>query len=277
MSTLSITDASVLLGLVKGRERSVRIVLAVCNSSAAHYTESRLTLRLQGRQGHMLAELTLDGGPVGPGTQTLTFTTALPPVDIIAVEGDLRCRCGVWSAPITGISPFQAPMTESRVIATPVVIPAPVAAAPQAPPWERFAVKRTGGPRPILPVQDPEGPWAKMDAGEIEAAMVGFDRHRLDETGQHRLAGMMASLDPVVLAQGCRISRLVRWVTTSTMTPLLRHADAGVRREALDSLGRVSGAGIQPVVTVLLEDPDAEVREAAQICLARITGKAPRW
>lgn len=107
--------------------------------------------------------------------------------------------------------------------------------------------------------------------------MAGFDRHRLDEIGQRRLADMMASAEPVMLAQGCRISRLVRWVTTSTMLPLLQHADAVVRREAVDSLGRVAGAGIQAQVTALLEDPDEGVRAAAHTCLTRITGKAPRW
>lgn len=275
---LTIADSSVLLGLVVERKRSVRVVLSVHNTSDTHYTESRLTLRLQGKQGHMLAELTLDGPPVVPGTQVLTLQAVLPPVELASVEGELRCRHGAWSAAVTGIAPFQAPNTLRSVTAMPrTVQPSPVAAAPQAPPWERFAVKRSPVARPIQPQQDPEGPWAKLDAGQVEDAMAGFDRHRLDELGQRRLADMMASTEPVILAQGCQISRLVRWVTTSTMIPLLQHADAAVRREAVDSLGRVAGAGIQPQVMALLEDPDEGVRLAAHTCLTRITGKAPRW
>ena len=107
--------------------------------------------------------------------------------------------------------------------------------------------------------------------------MAGFDKHRLNEVGQHRLRGFMSSDDPVELAWGCQISRLVRWVTTSTMLALLTHEDAGVRREAVDSLGRVAGGSVQSAVSALLDDEDVGVAAAAALCLKRVTGKAPRW
>ena len=211
---ITIADCSILLGPVVAQQRSACVVLSIHNTSEVHYTETRLTLRLQGSQGYMLSEVTLDGPPVVPGTQVISFQAALPPVVLAAVEGDLRCRHGRWSAPVTGITPFRDPETALVVTATPrTPKAAPVGMTPLAPPWERFAVKRSLSTRPIQPLQDPDGPWARLDTGAIEEAMAGFDRHRLNEVGQRRLADMMASTDPVILAQGCRISRLVRWVT----------------------------------------------------------------
>jgi HEAT repeat protein len=107
--------------------------------------------------------------------------------------------------------------------------------------------------------------------------MARFDRHRLDELGQHRLRLLLDSSDPTELAWACQISRLVRWVTPSAMLLLLSHAAPRVRQEAVDSLGRVAGVGVQPKVALLLEDDDEGVRQAAALCIQRITGKAPRW
>lgn len=270
---LTVTDSSVILGAIRERKRTVRLLLAVTNAGSAVYSESRLKLNLRDAHGHLMAEMTLEGGAVSPGAQVLTFQTALPDVAVAAVDGELQCWLGRWVSPVSGVAPFQAP----RAASTPAVAAPPKVSTPKAPPWERFAINRAARARPVQPIQSPDGPWAALDAGDVETAMARFDRHRLDELGQHRLRALLTSSDPVELAWGCQISRLVRWVTPSTMLPLLSHVDPRVRQEAVDSLGRVAGAGVQAQVAPLLDDDNAAVRQAAALCMQRITGKAARW
>ena len=64
---LTVRDSSLILGVLRERKRTVRLLLAVTNGGSEVFSESRLTLKLRDAHGHLMAEMTLEGGPVSPG------------------------------------------------------------------------------------------------------------------------------------------------------------------------------------------------------------------
>ena len=61
---LTVTDSSIILGSIRERKRTVRVVLAITNGGGGVFSESRLLLCLRDAHGHPMAELSLDGGAV---------------------------------------------------------------------------------------------------------------------------------------------------------------------------------------------------------------------
>ncbi len=255
---------------VAATEAGIALTVLVHAQVSAACRRTRLVLSLRDGQGYAITQLTLDGPALSVGAQVITVTVELPPCTIAAVDGELHALEGQWIPGPTGIGRFQAPQSTP-----PAASAVPAAPVRPPPPWERFAVDRSA---PVEPRPAPSGsPWGLLDAGKIEEAMAAFDRHQLSERGRRRMEALLTSDDAAEVAHGCRISRLVRWVSTRQLLPLLTHPAAAVRREAVDSLGRVAGASQLPAIHALLDDPSPDVQRAAQHASERAQGQRPRW
>jgi hypothetical protein len=151
------------------------------------------------------------------------------------------------------IAPLQP---EEAAAAVPASAP-PVAAAPSAPQDDV-----------ILEVD----PWKLVDAGKwADAERVFASGNGLDPAGRDRCRRMLGSRDPAEVAFGCRIARVTSWRSiVVNIRPLLRHDHPAVRRDAVEAIGVLAGPSMMAAVRPLLDDPDAEVKAAAQAAAARL-------
>lgn len=149
----------------------------------------------------------------------------------------------------------------------------------RAVPDAAFAVQEGVVAPPPSPPPDAENitehdPWKLVAAGRIaEAEKVFAAGLGLDAAGRDRVRSLWRSVDPEQAALGCRIARASAWKAAATdVRRLLSHAHPVVRREAAATLGEIAGPSLAMAVRPLVDDPDAEVREAARAAVKRLGG-----
>lgn len=127
------------------------------------------------------------------------------------------------------------------------------------------------------PVDDAEGqddvdPWTLVNQGKIaEAERIFAAGYTVDAVAREKILALTRNPDPVRVALGVRIARLVNYRTfVMNVRQLADHADPKVRVEVALALGALGGRSLLLPLEKLQKDKNAEVRQAATDSIKRI-------
>ena len=158
-----------------------------------------------------------------------------------------------------------------------------VVALARALPHAMFAVEATPAEAAVVAAApppadadatEPQGAWALLDAGRVDAALATFAVEGLDTAGRDRTRALVASTDPEQVALACRIAAAATWRSFVTpMRRLLEHGDVRVRTQAVRAIGALAGPSLHASLQRLSGDPSPEVRAAVTRALAAIEAR----
>lgn len=294
---LDVTDCTVLLARESGApRRAMTILVTVQNHSNQFFTRCRLLVTLQTRRGFPAGSLTLEGGAITPGEQVLSFQSHIDSMPVGQIYCELSYILGRWVTTVRGIAPHQAPQRTAPP--EPEASPEHPEGGDDEPLTGRVLLPPVEGAEPFLgpdmntmPLAnedndeenasgadgpDPSDPWTVLEAGDEDGAKALFLQQKLNSDGRQRVRELLASSEPAVLAQACRISRWGQWSVPLVMRRLLKHADPVVRLEAVTSLGVMAGLSLLRDVQPLLRDSDPAVQAAAAVAVRQMRGQEPR-
>ena len=249
---LDVTDCTVLLARESGApRRAMTILVTVQNHSNQFFTRCRLLVTLQTVRGFPAGSLTLEGGAITPGEQVLSFQSHIDSMPVGQIHCELSYILGRWVTTVRGIAPHQTPKPAAPP--EPEVSPEDLGGEADEPVTGRVLLPPVEGAEPYLgpdmntmPLAgeddeddapgasgpDLSDPWVVLESGDEDGAKALFLQQKLSSDGRQRVRELLASSDPAVLAQACRISRWGQWSAPMVMRRLLKHADPVVRLEA---------------------------------------------
>lgn len=293
---LDVTDCSVLLARESGApRRGLTILVTVHNHSNQFFTRCRLLVTLETPRSFPAGSLTLEGGAITPGEQVLSFRSQIDSMPVGRISCELSYILGRWVTTVRGIAPHQAPQRGAPPAPDSAPSPDQAEAVHGDPLSGRVLLPPVEGAEPFLgpdmntmplPREDeddagsggagPRDPWAMLDSGDEAAAKALFLQRNLSSDDRQRVRELLASSEPAVVAQACRISRWGQWSAPMVMRRLLKHGDPMVRREAVTSLGIMAGLSLLRDVQPMMRDSDPAVQAAAAVAIRRMRGTEPR-
>ncbi|MCK6503300.1 hypothetical protein L6R53_07870 [Myxococcota bacterium] len=137
-------------------------------------------------------------------------------------------------------------------------------------------------PAPVAPTAAAQGgaapadadPWALLDAGQVDAALLAFAREGLDPAGRERVRQLFQSTAPEQVAVACRIATAAGWRSfVTSIRRVLDHGDTRVRVAAVQAVGALAGPSMQGAAEKMRNDPSPDVRQAAVAAVAAIEGR----
>lgn len=115
------------------------------------------------------------------------------------------------------------------------------------------------------------GPWALVDAGQVDEALALFASAGTPADAENRVVGLLNATEVDRILLGCRLAGALR--PKNAYGPLLhrlRHPEATVRAAAVVAVTALGNLGAVPQLNVLKHDPDAGVRAAIDAAMASL-------